>query len=48
MQAYLAGHGVDRLRMEAIGFGPKRPIADNRTNVGREENRRVEFYITKQ
>ena len=41
--AYLAQRGVDAGRMEARGFGPDQPIADNSTPAGRETNRRVEL-----
>ena len=45
---YLAGKSVAPGRMKAQGFGPDRPIADNSTDAGREQNRRVEFVIQKQ
>jgi OmpA-OmpF porin, OOP family len=45
---YLAGKGVAKNRMVAKGFGPDKPIADNTDDVGREQNRRVEFNILKQ
>ncbi|MBW2734016.1 MAG: OmpA family protein, partial [Deltaproteobacteria bacterium] len=32
-------------RLVAVGFGPDRPIASNRTRRGRSQNRRVEFSI---
>ncbi len=42
---YLAGKGVDRGRLEAKGYGPSQPVADNNTKDGRAKNRRVEFKI---
>jgi OOP family OmpA-OmpF porin len=42
---WLASHGVDRGRLSAKGFGPDRPIDDNATDLGRRNNRRVEFHI---
>ena len=40
---YLAGRGVAADRMVALGYGPDRPVADNRTAAGRAMNRRVEL-----
>lgn len=42
---YLVEHGVGPSRLEAQGFGLTRPIADNATPEGMDENRRVEFKI---
>ena len=37
--------GVDPQRMAAIGFGEHRPVADNATAEGRQQNRRVELVV---
>ena len=37
--------GVDPQRMQAIGYGQYRPIADNNTVTGRNENRRVNLVV---
>jgi OOP family OmpA-OmpF porin len=39
--AALAARGVAADRMEAQGFGPDQPVADNGTPEGRQQNRRV-------
>jgi outer membrane protein OmpA-like peptidoglycan-associated protein len=40
---YLIKQGVPAERLTAKGYGPDKPIADNKTAAGRAENRRVEF-----
>jgi OOP family OmpA-OmpF porin len=42
---WLVEHGVDARRLEARGFGQRRPIAANLSTQGRAKNRRVEFLI---
>jgi outer membrane protein OmpA-like peptidoglycan-associated protein len=41
----LAADGVDRRRMVAQGYADERPVGDNKTAKGREQNRRVEIQI---
>lgn len=41
----LAGQGVAASRMRATGYGESRPIADNSSEMGRTQNRRVELWI---
>lgn len=38
---YLAGKGIDRSRATIVGLGKTQPIADNATEAGRAQNRRV-------
>ncbi len=45
---YMTGKGIEGKRLSAKGFGPDKPIADNKTDDGKEKNRRVEFNILKQ
>ncbi len=42
---FLIAQGVDKSRLESVGFGDTRPVAPNLTARGRELNRRVEFII---
>jgi len=42
---YLIQRGVNNTRIEAVGYGFTRPIADNNTVEGRAQNRRVEILI---
>ena len=44
---YLVGKGIAADRLSAKGFGPERPVADNKTKAGREQNRRVEINLVK-
>ena len=41
----LVARGIDAERVSSLGLGPDRPIADNTTDRGRRENRRVEIYV---
>ena len=36
---------IERARLTSAGFGREKPIDDNKTSVGRRNNRRVEFHI---
>ncbi len=42
---WMIGHGVEKERMTAVGFGEDHPIASNDNNIGRGQNRRVEFRM---
>lgn len=42
---WLVKAGISEDRFEAWGCGENLPISENRTNVGRQTNRRVEFHI---
>jgi outer membrane protein OmpA-like peptidoglycan-associated protein len=45
VMTYLVSLGIDRQRIESIGYGDGRPVAPNLTGRGRELNRRVEFIV---
>ncbi len=42
---YLVKHGIDPQRIEVVGFGKEKYIAENTTAIGRLTNRRAEFII---
>lgn len=42
---YLIARGVDSRRIQIDGRGSHEPIADNRTDFGRAQNRRVEIFL---
>jgi outer membrane protein OmpA-like peptidoglycan-associated protein len=43
---YLAGKGVARKRLAAIGAGADQPVGDNNTPAGQAKNRRIEITVT--
>jgi len=42
---YLVSQGASGGKIEAVGYGESQPIATNKTDAGRQKNRRVEFTL---
>jgi len=42
---YLVKRGIARSRLQAVGYGETRPIADNNTEIGKRLNRRINAII---
>jgi len=42
---YIAARGVPEDRLSIAGFADKRPVADNSTEEGRQQNRRVDIVL---
>lgn len=47
VRLYVQSKGIDAPRLTSEGYGETKPVADNATDEGRQQNRRVEFTITK-
>ena len=48
VRAYLISQGIDGNRLTARGFGQRVPVVGNDSEMGRLQNRRVEFRIIEQ
>ena len=44
--ALVTRYGISANRINAVGYGPDKPVADNSTAAGRDQNRRVVAVIT--
>ncbi len=42
---YILSRGIDPARLKYKGYGETKPVADNATEEGRRQNRRIEFLI---
>jgi len=45
VKKHLVQAGIDSSRITVAGYGPDKPISDNKTKAGRQLNRRTEFTI---
>jgi OOP family OmpA-OmpF porin len=45
VRQYFIDKGIDAGRLKALGFGPDKPLDNNKTKKGRAKNRRVEFHL---
>jgi len=45
VKTYLVSQGSNASRVEAVGYGESQPIASNKTDAGRQKNRRVEMTL---
>jgi outer membrane protein OmpA-like peptidoglycan-associated protein len=45
VKEYFVNKGIRTERLTAIGYGPEKPIADNKTKAGKAKNRRTEFKL---
>jgi len=45
VRAYFLSKGIEDARITAVGYGPDKPIADNKTKAGKAKNRRVEMKL---
>jgi len=45
IKTYLVSKGADAAKIQAEGHGKSNPIATNKTDAGRQQNRRVEFSL---
>ena len=48
VKKYFVEKGITTDRLVAKGYGPDKPIADNKKKAGQKKNRRVEFQILSQ
>ena len=46
VKSYLVGKGIEHKRILAFGHGPQKAIATNKTEKGRQLNRRVEIQLS--
>ncbi len=47
VKSLIKDYKIDKSRLKAVGYGPKKPVASNATAAGKQQNRRVEAVLTK-
>ncbi|MDK2798575.1 MAG: chemotaxis protein MotB [Clostridiales bacterium] len=47
LKYFIEERGIDPTRLSAVGYGEYHPVADNSTEEGRQQNRRVDIVILK-
>ncbi|NRA02434.1 MAG: OmpA family protein [Myxococcales bacterium] len=47
VKGWLVTHGIAPGRLDSVGYGESMPVADNTTEAGRIQNRRVELNVLK-
>ncbi len=45
VKQYLVNKGILEDRLDAVGYGESKPVATNKTAVGKAQNRRIEFNV---
>jgi OOP family OmpA-OmpF porin len=45
VKLFLMAHGIELLRITALGRGGSRPLASNHTAAGRQQNSRIEVIV---
>ena len=45
VKAWLVSHGAQITKLTAVGYGPDKAVASNKSAAGRAKNRRVEFVL---
>jgi outer membrane protein OmpA-like peptidoglycan-associated protein len=45
VRTYFLTRGISPARLISVGYGPSRPLSDNRSAAGRAKNRRTEFRL---